>query len=400
MDKRNPYTPGAGIYPKRLAGRDGERGTLQAALETIACGDPVKIHVLYGPRGNGKTVLLEDLLREAQRRDTRTLALVGSDTCILAESDTGLPAWKAGLRAFFGRRLRLGAKVGAPGLGEAGVNVEREASEGLRTFVPDSLPEWTKPGAPLLAVLDEAQVVPTEELGDLLRRAQSLHRVGCPLLLALAGTPDLEAHLRGIPRAAQEGMERKGGTRTTFWERSERLGVGLLPEGAVKEILVDTGRDAGLRYAPDALACLDTAANHYPYFAQLLGEAAWNAARAAGTDLVDSAIAETANAKFEAKRDLFYTSRLREIKDARLDKAAYAVAEALVAGGGAIRERELDRTLETAIGTERRAETRDRLAGLGFIWETMPLRWEGGSPSLIESVRSEFAPEPSEEPGT
>ena len=75
---RNPYSPGAGLRPFELAGRDQEIATfdvLRARARQRRNGQSI---VLYGLRGVGKTVLLNELA-EAARSDGWIVAKVEAD---------------------------------------------------------------------------------------------------------------------------------------------------------------------------------------------------------------------------------------------------------------------------------------------------------------------------------
>src|SRR5271155_4768155 len=63
---RNPYSPGAGSPPPELAGRDALRRQLQGALARILHGKPAKSVLMVGLRGVGKTVLLDQVRRDAE----------------------------------------------------------------------------------------------------------------------------------------------------------------------------------------------------------------------------------------------------------------------------------------------------------------------------------------------
>jgi hypothetical protein len=69
MDKRlNPYTPGSGVKPLKLAGRDRELESFGVLLERLTDGQAERSLIYSGLRGVGKTVLLlefETLAREA-----------------------------------------------------------------------------------------------------------------------------------------------------------------------------------------------------------------------------------------------------------------------------------------------------------------------------------------------
>lgn len=62
----NPFRPGAGQMPPFLAGRDAELSLAERRLRQLAGGTaPPPGILLYGPRGNGKTVLLERITERA-----------------------------------------------------------------------------------------------------------------------------------------------------------------------------------------------------------------------------------------------------------------------------------------------------------------------------------------------
>jgi hypothetical protein len=64
----NPYTPGSGVKPLKLAGRDGDLEAFGVLLERLAGGQPERSLIYSGLRGVGKTVLLlefETLARES-----------------------------------------------------------------------------------------------------------------------------------------------------------------------------------------------------------------------------------------------------------------------------------------------------------------------------------------------
>ena len=58
MHEDNPFTPGSGLSPPYLAGRESEQSSLGAVLRRTKKRGTGQTIVMYGPRGNGKTVLL------------------------------------------------------------------------------------------------------------------------------------------------------------------------------------------------------------------------------------------------------------------------------------------------------------------------------------------------------
>src|SRR5690242_9816105 len=63
---RNPFAPGAGTPPPELAGRSAILGDVRVRLQRLRLGRPAKSVMLVGLRGVGKTVLLDQMRRDAE----------------------------------------------------------------------------------------------------------------------------------------------------------------------------------------------------------------------------------------------------------------------------------------------------------------------------------------------
>ena len=73
MDRaNNPYAPGAGLQPPELAGRDKLIADALIDMDRVLNGRSEKSLMLLGLRGVGKTVLLNRLFREADRKGFQT----------------------------------------------------------------------------------------------------------------------------------------------------------------------------------------------------------------------------------------------------------------------------------------------------------------------------------------
>src|SRR5471032_2225039 len=71
----NPYTPGSGVSPANLAGREDFRQTARVAIERTRRGLPAKSLLMVGLRGMGKTVLLDRMRDDAEAAGTQTVRL-------------------------------------------------------------------------------------------------------------------------------------------------------------------------------------------------------------------------------------------------------------------------------------------------------------------------------------
>lgn len=64
----NPFNPGAGVSPPELAGRSEVLAQAETALERIKRGRHAKSLMILGLRGVGKTVLLNEIGKQAAQR--------------------------------------------------------------------------------------------------------------------------------------------------------------------------------------------------------------------------------------------------------------------------------------------------------------------------------------------
>src|SRR5271168_5282489 len=72
---RNPYAPGAGSPPPELAGRSGIRSDSAIRLKRLRIGRPAKSIMMVGLRGVGKTVLLDQMRRDAESDGIQTVRI-------------------------------------------------------------------------------------------------------------------------------------------------------------------------------------------------------------------------------------------------------------------------------------------------------------------------------------
>src|SRR6202051_1113024 len=72
---RNPYAPGAGTPPPELAGRSAIRQDVNVRLQRLRLGRPAKSMMLVGLRGVGKTVLLDQIRKDAEAAGLQTVRI-------------------------------------------------------------------------------------------------------------------------------------------------------------------------------------------------------------------------------------------------------------------------------------------------------------------------------------
>ncbi len=369
----NPFRPGAGAAPPLLAGRDRELAVAGRKLHELSAGrNPSQGILFWGPRGNGKTALLDRIAAMARGRGMRAerlpVAALGSADRLVRELQE---------RARLHDARVTGVQIGGMG------TTPRPADPTWN--VPALLRAWIEADtSPLVVLLDEAHSMDPAAGRSLLDAAQAAGETSSPFLLVVAGTPGVRARLRDAG---------------TFTERQfERVPIGRLDSGSAIMALSGPARDAGRPMSEEAVNRLAEESGYYPYFLQLLGSAAWEAADEAGEMEIAQAAVERAIAAARAAREFFYADRLNEAERAGIVEALPPLAAAMQNREGAT-ERTLSRHELTAVlspaiprlsAPASGWELRDRLSDLGVIWEAAPGRWELGIPSFAEYILREL----------
>ena len=360
-----PFLPGAGGLPPCLAGRDREQTEIDDFLETIRSGaPPPSMLIFHGPRGNGKTTLLNWTRRQALDQGIRSLRLDASE--ILTEDAPAKPqsagAWLTRIcQSVFWRGTEV--RLRRP-----------EASS-----VTKALARLAKK-SPTVLLIDEAHTLETTLGAQLLQAAQTLAGDGKPFLLALAGAPDLPGRLRKM--------------RVTFWERSAICPLRRLDDRAASDAIRIPFERAGHGIAPEALESIVRDSHGYPYFLQVWGRALWSQVRQSvgpiGTEEVNRV-----RSRFEETRNRFYLERYQELKDRGLVASAVALARAYE-GSDSLDDYRVDEVLKGTLeadgqmtGSLALMQVRQELHNLGYIWSPGGARkslYISGIPGLMSFV--------------
>ena len=339
-----PFVPGRGLLPPHFAGREHEQVQIRNHLDRLqnnaAPGSDV---IIYGPRGNGKTALLEWTLREAEARRIGTIDFSSKEiesTKWLAQRLAILPPWLSRLS----------------GLSAFGVGIKTRDSATAR--ISDGLARRARKHG-LVFAIDEAHTLAIDAGQHLLHAVQRLGRQELPVMLLLAGTPDLPRHLNSME--------------ASFWIRSRILPLGLLRPDAAADAIRIPLHEKGRSIADDALDRVVEESQGYPYFVQLWGELLWQetADPTRPTSLDDVG---RARPRFENARNIYYRDRHVELDRAGL--AGVAARLSLVfTKTDRLTDLEVDRAIGLALEAEGRVSTeravltaRDRLHSLGYIW--------------------------------
>ncbi|MYF61798.1 MAG: ATP-binding protein [Gammaproteobacteria bacterium] len=282
MDRRtNPYAPGAGTPPPALVGREHVHQHAEVAINRLRNGQASKALRMVGQRCHGKTVLLNQMLLDADERGYE---------CVLIEApeDRSLPATLAG--PLNSALIRLSRSVAAAQLarrarrslagfvramkvsyedisvsldldGEEGVADSGDLDTDLTSLLAVAGEAARARGTVLALFIDELQYVEERQLGALIT---ALHRAAqrrLPVTLIGSGLPQLVGHV-GSAKSYAERM-------FSFPQ------IGPLTGEAARRALEAPAGRLGVTYSGEALDEILRITEGYPYFLQEWGSACW-----------------------------------------------------------------------------------------------------------------------------
>lgn len=291
----NPYSPGAGRPPAALVGRDSQQELWRVALDRTQDGRTAQPLVLYGLRGVGKTVLLTSFARQARRRDWLVAQVEsGAGKTLRRGLGEALHGPLTDLaRPSGGRRLLRGLKTAlsfkasydASGAWNFGVDLSESAGGGADTgvletdlskVVGDVSAAAGEEGVGLAILIDEAQDLSADELVAICSIAHVAGQDGWPVLLALAGLPNL-------PRVLAEAKSYS--ERLFVFQRIEHLSSTL-----AREALVSPAAAEGVAWDEEAVDLVVAETAGYPYFLQQIGQDTWDHAAGPRITLTDARV--------------------------------------------------------------------------------------------------------------
>jgi hypothetical protein len=282
----NPFSPGAGSPPPELVGRDPILEQARVLLGRIKLKRPEKSMLLTGLRGVGKTVLLNEIERQAKAAGYRTIAIEaheGKALGPLIAPHLRMLLYDLDRIAGAGHKVRRGLAVlrsfvGAlkVSLGEVSLGLDIEPEKGaadsgdLEIDLPNlfvAVAEAAEERKTAVAVLiDEIQYFSQKELGALIMAMHKLQQRQLPFVLLGAGLPVL-------PGLAGESK--------SYAERLFNFpDIGALSAADTAKALREPAQAAGVVFEAPALAEVFRLTKGYPYFLQEWGYQAWNLAAA------------------------------------------------------------------------------------------------------------------------
>ncbi len=327
MDPRtNPYAPGAGTPPPELAGRDNLIESAAVALDRFRKGLSARSLVMYGLRGVGKTVLLNQMRLDAEATGTVTVPIEAPEgrslpAILLPSLRSSLirisrsEATKAGFKRIFGI-LASFAKAFRMKYEDIEFSIEIEPEEGIAdsgdlehdlTELLRILGETAQArGVVVSLFIDELQYVEEEQLAALITALHSANQHKLPITLFAAGQPQL----LGLLGKAKSYAERLFDFQL----------IGALTPEYAREAIVEPARRLNVEYQPEAIDQIVQATECYPYFLQAWGQHCWQVAQQSPITLADAqqateiAIAQLDSSFFRVRFDRLTPSEKRYMR--------------------------------------------------------------------------------------
>lgn len=314
IDFRNPYTPGAGVMPKYLAGRDEVIDDASRRIKSIASGYQAQSVVYYGLQGVGKTVVLNkiesvaddsDVLRSyIEVREAGSLIKLLSIKCIgfaqtlslnEAMKDKAGKLWSV-IESFSAtwnpedNTISIGmqdppVEFAAAGTGDLAIDL---------TELLVTLGKCAKQAdASIVFCIDDIQYIKNVELEALITAIHRLNQLGCPVLFFCAALPKICKTLGDI----------KSYTERLF----NFIRINPLTDDEAADAIVIPAKEFDVTYTEEAVEKIRGFAKGYPYFIQEMCSTIWS--RAGGKQIdADTVTANVAATNERLDSDFFHVS--------------------------------------------------------------------------------------------
>ncbi len=279
---KNPYRPGAGTKPLVLAGRENEIEKGRNLLLSVKHGAPQRSLMLYGLRGVGKTVLLNEMesiaqsegylsehLEMSENDDFRRIIAKSCRKILLSLSrlenikDKCIGALGI-LKAFSlvipdGPELKIDVEA-ATGIGDTG-DLDSDLVD-LMVSIGETAKDANRY---IVFFIDEVQYLSEKAVSGLIASSHRIAQKNLPVVFICAGLPQIAA-LSGDAKSYAERL-------------FEFIPIGELRNGSDREALIGPASSQGVTFSDDAVNVLCEEAKGYPYFIQEFGRHSWDLAK-------------------------------------------------------------------------------------------------------------------------
>lgn len=279
---RNPFTATVGKTPLVLAGRDEYLDDFDAAIQD-GPGSHERISIITGPRGVGKTVLLNEFETVAKSHSWHVI----SETTTRGFNDRIRDRAFRLLEGLSDEPKRRLSGLKLPYLGFDTEAVPSFSPTPTLRSVLDELfdcqaeinARFEQEPVGLLITLDELHYAHMDEIIEFGTTIQHLVREDREIAVAMAGIPGAVKPLL----AADEGRNP-----VTFLRRANRIETGMVPITEVRAAMDKTTEQVGISWTPEALDNASRATGGYPFMIQLVGQHAFR--NCTGTEINNEAV--------------------------------------------------------------------------------------------------------------
>ena len=308
IDFRNPYTPGAGVTPKYLAGRADIIENALMRLEAISTGYQSRSVIYYGLRGVGKTVLLNAIEEMADQRNLLYRHIEVKETSnfvkALSIACTGFVqslSLKESLKDKLGKLLSVIKSFSAtwnPEDKTISLELKDQVVETATAGTGDLANDFTEllvtlgryaqqADTAICFCIDEIQYAKSEELEALVTAVHRLNQLGLPVIFFCAGLPKI--------------LKTMGDTKSYTERLFEFLEIGSLSPTAASDAIIIPAQNLDVSFSQEAVDRIIELTKGYPYFIQEMCSTIWenHNSRSIELETVNSNI-EATNAKLDA----------------------------------------------------------------------------------------------------
>ena len=363
---RNPYAPGAGSPPPELAGRNEIRKDIEIRLQRLRLGRPAKSMMLVGLRGVGKTVLLDQMRRDAEAGGLHTVRIEAPEHRSLpallapalrlallhlskkeAAKDYAIKGLKA--LAGFAGKLKVhyrDIEVGLDYAPEPGLADNGDLELDLGTLLVQVGAAAKAAETAIVLFIDELQYVEESQMAALISALHRCAQEQLPVTVVGAGLPQLRARLGDAKSYAERLFD--------FPE------IGPLAPPDAREAIVRPAENEGAGIEDRAVDLIIAKTQGYPYFLQEWGKHTWDLAPASPIRYED--VVNASDEAVAALDESFFRVRFDRLTPTE-KKYLRAMAEL---GPDPHRSGDIADQLDRSVTSL--APTRAGLIGKGMIW--------------------------------
>lgn len=282
IDFRNPYTPGAGVMPQYLAGRDEIFDDAIKRLKRLTSGYQAQSIMYYGLRGVGKTVLLNKIESLAddcnvlnRHIEVREASNFIQSLSIACNGFVHTLSLKEALKDKIGKLWSIIKSFSAtwnPEDSTVKFELENQPIDFATAATGDLANDLTEllvtlgkyaqqVDTAICFCIDEIQYAKDDELEALVTAIHRVNQLGLPILFFCAGLPKIRKTMGNI----------KSYTERLF----DFVEVDSLSEKAAEDAIVIPAKKLKVYYDPNAIAQIINYTKGYPYFIQEMCNTIW-----------------------------------------------------------------------------------------------------------------------------